>query len=700
MTDQSDIIQPASDAAVAVVVQSADGEASERATAEIADSQARFARMTANLPGVVFQYLNRSQGTSAYTYVSEGSLEMFGLPAKTVRDDAGAFVRIIVDEDVAAFRNSVGESKTTLGNWLWEGRVRHAGSGEIRWLSAAARPDRLSDGSTVWDGVITDVTALKRAEQSAREAEAVAEALRDDAEAANLAKSQFLANMSHELRTPLNAIISYSELLSEEAEDRGETSTVTDLGKISRAGKHLLSLINEVLDLSKVEAGRMELDLTEFAAQDVIDDVVSTTESLVGKNDNRLEVWISNPLGEIRSDLTKVRQVLLNLLSNACKFTHAGTIGLTAARDADDSGRDWITFAITDSGIGMTDVQMAKLFQPFVQADASTTRKYGGTGLGLVISRRFCQLMGGDVTVSSEAGKGSTFEMRLPAIVVDPAAAPPVPAVRPPDVLVVPPAGRLVLVIHDDPAARERIRQSLVSDGFRVETAGPGEAAMAAVRRLQPDAVTLDVFARQSGAGGDDLSSDLKQDPALSAIPIVLVTLTEDAQIGYAVNVSDYITKPNDLKRLSSVMGRTDGRVPGLCSDPADDGYVLVVEDDAALREVERRALERAGWRVVEAADGEAALAEMERQTPCLIVLDLLMPNVDGFAVIEQLKRRREWQQIPVIVVTAADLAVADRDRLRGRVQDVVQKGSYPPGGLAAAVRQAVENSAIAATPV
>ena len=667
-----------------------------QADSDIADGHARFARMTANLPGVVFQYLFRPGASAAYTYVSGGAEETYGLPAATVQADAQALVRIMLPDDAAAFRASVADSKATLNPWRWEGRIVHGRTGQVRWLSAAARPERLADGSVVWDGVMTDVTPFKAAEQAARDAQVAADALRADAEAANLAKSQFLANMSHELRTPLNAIISYSELLAEEAGDRGETSTLADLDKIGRAGKHLLSLINDVLDLSKVEAGRMEVELTEFATADVVDDVVVTAAALVAKNDNRLAVAGPADAGRMTADLTKVRQVLLNLISNACKFTHAGTIRLTVGRHADDAGRGWVTFAVADSGIGMTGPEMAKLFRPFTQADASTTRKYGGTGLGLSISRRFCQMMGGDVTVTSAPGVGSTFTVRLPAVVVDPAVAPPVPIEPAAPAVAVEVTGRLVLVIDEDEAVREQIRRALTAQGFRVETTAGGAAGLAAARRLMPDAVTLD--AAGPGPGTADLLSELKADAGLSRIPIVLVARVDDEQVGYALGRSEHLLKPLDADRLAATARRLDGGGPA-AGGAAGDGYVLVVEDNDILRELERRTLERGGWRVVEAVDGRAAIEQMERETPRLVVLDLLMPNVDGFAVVEQLKLRPAWRDVPVIVVTSADLTVADRARLRTRVRDIVQKGGYPLGDLAAVVRRAVDESVPAGSP-
>ncbi len=533
---------------------------------------------------------------------------------------------------------------------------------------------------------LRDVTERRHAAELGRQ--------KDAAELANRAKSQFLANMSHELRTPLNAIIGYSEMLTEEAQDLGEASFVADLAKINGAGKHLLALINDVLDLSKIEAGRMDLYLESFNVKSMVGDVVTTIGSLVRKNNNRLDVTVADDVGQMRADLTKVRQVLFNLLSNSCKFTEAGTVTLTAARTKDGAGGDWLTFTVADTGIGMTEAQIAKLFEAFSQADASTTRKYGGTGLGLAISRRFCRMMGGDVTAASRPGHGSTFEVRLPATVTDPKA---VPAAEPPPAVTpgaAPAAadGRLVLVIDDDPAARDLMRRALTKEGFRVETATGGEDGLAAARRLRPDAVTLDVLMPQKD--GWSVLSDLKADPDLCGIPVVLVTLTDDKQVGYALGASDYLTKPVDFERLSATLHRLDRRTQCPGDPPADGGYVLVVEDDPVLRELERRTLEKAGWRVVVAADGELALAQMERETPRLVVLDLLMPKLDGFAVVEQLKHRPAWREVPVVVVTAADLTEADRDRLRGRVQEIVQKGGYRLDTLAATVRQAVLASA------
>ena len=279
-----------------------------------------------------------------------------------------------------------------------------------RWIRVSER--RVWNTGTV--AIRTDITELKRTEIELSKAMAEAERVRTAAEEANRAKSAFLANMSHELRTPMNAIIGYSEMLLEDARDAGQTETVNDLEKIRSAGKHLLSLINEILDLSKIEAGKMELYLETIDLLPVIRDIENTIKPLVDKNGNNLVVEHPPTLPAMRADLTKLRQGLFNLLSNACKFTENGLITLSTSIEKMD-GKDWVSFRVTDTGIGMTRDQVDKIFEAFTQADNSTTRKYGGTGLGLTITKKFCEMMGGDISVSSEPGVGSTFTIQLPA---------------------------------------------------------------------------------------------------------------------------------------------------------------------------------------------------------------------------------------------------------------------------------------------
>jgi signal transduction histidine kinase/DNA-binding response OmpR family regulator len=515
-----------------------------------------------------------------------------------------------------------------------------------------------------------ELTERERAEQAL----AIA---RDEALEANRAKSAFLANMSHELRTPLNAIIGYSEMLQEEARDLGQAEFIPDLAKILGAGKHLLGLINDILDLSKVEAGKMDLYLETFDVAGMLDEVVSTVQPLLARNTNRLELRAAPELGTMYADLTKVRQALLNLLSNACKFTEHGAVTLGAAREAADA-REWLVFRVSDTGIGMTVEQLAKLFQAFSQADASTTRRFGGTGLGLAISQRFCQMMGGDIAVESALGKGSTFTIRLPARIEVPPQTPAPEAAEPPLPATV--GTHSVLVIDDDVNVRELMARYLSRDGFRVRTAAGGEEGLRLARAMRPDAITLDVM--MPGMDGWAVLTALKNEPDLADIPVIMLTIIDDKQLGFALGASEYMTKPVDRERLAAVLRRFCGD-RSLCS-------VLVVEDDPDTREMLRRSLEREGWAVSEAENGREALKLMARIRPALILLDLMMPEMDGFTFVAELRKRIEWRRVPVAVITAKDLTAEDRLRLNGYVYKILEKSAYSRDQLLAEVRTLV----------
>ena len=391
-----------------------------------------------------------------------------------------------------------------------------------------------------------DVTVQKRATAELQQA-------KEAAEAANTAKSQFLANMSHELRTPLNAIIGYSDMLREEAKDQGQQDSIPDLQKIHTAGKHLLNLINDILDISKIEAGKMDLFLEVLELPSIIQEVVATLHPLVEKG-NTLKVNCPADMGTVCVDAMKVRQVLFNLLSNACKFTERGTISLDVTRKKVD-GRDWIHCRVKDTGVGMTPEQMEKLFLDFTQVDASTTRKFGGTGLGLAISMRFCRLMGGDITAESTVGEGSTFTIRLPAEVCMPDKESSVSAAV--SLTKQESSPKTVLVIDDDSTQRDLITRNLNREGFQVISASSGEEGIQLAKRLSPMAITLDVM--MPGMDGWATLKALKGDPELAMIPVILLTIVDNKNLGYRLGASSYLVKPIDPNRLAAVLRKYRG---------------------------------------------------------------------------------------------------------------------------------------------
>ena len=538
--------------------------------------------------------------------------------------------------------------------------------GEWRWMAVRGVP--VMDEGTVreWVGSHADITARREAEQALA-------AARDSAEEANRAKSQFIANMSHELRTPLSAVIGYSEMLEEEVEDAGQTHLLGDIGKIKGSARHLLSLINDVLDLSKIEANRMTVYAETFDAAALAHDVAATVSALMRQKNNELVMDVAPDLGEMRSDQTKLRQCLFNLLSNAAKFTENGTITLSARRDGDN-----LVFRVADSGIGMTGEQLAKLFQRFTQADASTTRKFGGTGLGLAITRALCRLLGGDVAVESEAGRGSTFTITIPARLADQAlvnAAAEHPVVSSHD------GDGSVLIIDDDPAQRDLMSRFLKREGFEAVSAADGQSGLQMARAVRPRAIMLDVM--MPGMDGWAVLSQLKADPELAATPVVMVSFVNEQALGMSLGAADWVPKPIEWDELRRVMDRFR----------EEGGEALIVDDDPGLRERLRSTLERNGWTVAEADNGRAALDIVAHRPPRVILLDLMMPVMDGFSFLKALRERPGCENIPVVVLTARDLSAEDRLRLGG-ADRVFSKGETSLRDIAGELRALAPNDA------
>ncbi len=569
--------------------------------------------------------------------------------------DGTGWMRAIHPDDLDTVRHAWREATANGTLFAPDYRLRRA-DGEYRMMSVRGVPI-LDEGEVrEWVGTHTDITEDHRSREELS-------AAKDAAEAANRAKSQFLANMSHELRTPLSAVIGYSEMIQEEMEETGEEHLLGDVKKIQSNARHLLSLINDVLDLSKIEADRMTTFAEDFDLEALVRDVGSTVESLVVQKNNTLVIDVQGALGTMHSDQVKLRQCLFNLVSNAAKFTESGRIVLRAARDGAD-----VTLAVSDSGIGMTQEQLERLFERFSQADASTTRRFGGTGLGLAITRAFCRLLGGDVTVTSVEGSGSTFTIRLPielpnqAPMEDEAAE------------TGQPQRHSVLVIDDDAAQRDLLTRFLEREGFAVRTAPDGRAGIDLARTLRPRAILLDVMMPQMD--GWSVLGALKADPDLTKIPVVMVTFVNEPGLGASLGAADTVLKPVEWDRLKQVMDRFHG----------DAGDILVVDDDTDARRRLRSVLERNGWSVDEAGNGQEALDRVAHAPPQLILLDLTMPLMDGFAFLHELRQRPGGEHIPVVVLTARDLDAGERKRLEG-VDRVLSKGQTNLKQLAGELR-------------
>jgi len=592
-------------------------------------------------PRAVFQFVNRAyQKTLGYS-----SDDVVGkTPAQLVRSDAHP------PEYFRAIDATLARGQT------WRGTlISRARDGRLVHFDTTLTPVTDRKGQiTHHVGIKRDVTEELMRREALLETNRALEQARDAAVSASRAKSEFLANMSHELRTPLNAIIGYAEMLMEDFEETAQS--YLDLKRIRSAGTHLLTLINDVLDISKIEADRIELSQLRFPIADLITDVDATVEPLARTNANRFEVVGGTELGLIYGDRTRIRQVLLNLLGNAFKFTKQGRVGLEVVR-VEHGQHAMIEFRVSDSGIGISEQQQQKLFRPFVQADSSTTREYGGTGLGLAISKRLAEMMGGEITITSTLGKGSTFTLRLPVEGDDNT-----------DILR---AARrdnqpLVLLIDDSAETLDLFRRQLAKRGFAVISASTGARGVELAASTRPDAIVLDV--KMPGMSGWEVLSRLKLDEATASVPVIMMTVMHQQEIGQTLGAADYLLKPIEPDRLVEVLRRHTGSATA---------RVLVVEDDEPTRELIRRTLEHRGNTVDEAGNGQIALERIELDRPDVIVLDLMMPVMDGFGFLHALRADPRFSDLPVIVATARTLDEADRRDLARTAQQVIEKSAH-----------------------
>jgi CheY-like chemotaxis protein len=454
--------------------------------------------------------------------------------------------------------------------------------------------------------------------------------------------------MSHELRTPLNAVIGYSDMLLDDLQDDEQRSDVT---RIRTAGRHLLSLINDVLDMSKIEAGRMEVHLEPVSLPDLLREVTAAVLPTAQTNGSVVTVERPPQLAGVYTDARKLQQILLNLASNAVKFTQNGQV-VIRAQEADGG----LQFQVEDTGIGIAPEHLERLFQPFMQADDSTSRRFGGTGLGLALSRRLAELLGGQLQVDSTLGVGSTFTLDLP--LQHPSKATPAPVIDQGD-------APLVLCIDDDPNMLDLLGRLLRREGLRVAQATSGADALDLARRHPPAVITLDVM--MPAMDGWTLLQHIREDPSLQDVPVVMVSMVDhDPGSELVLGASDYLVKPVEADTLVATLRRYLA---------TGSGTVLVVDDDDDLRELLRRALAGEGWTVHSAPDSDVALQILSEVDPDLVVLDLMMPGMDGFAFVDHVRGQDRWRELPIVVLTAMDLSREQWQALAAHTSQIVPKG-------------------------
>jgi CheY-like chemotaxis protein/nitrogen-specific signal transduction histidine kinase len=502
-------------------------------------------------------------------------------------------------------------------------------------------------------GILIDISDRKEMERKM-------EIAREQAESANETKSAFLANMSHELRTPMNAIIGYAEMLKEDAEDDENEEIIPDLDHIITAGRHLLQLINDVLDISKIEAGRMDLYLEDFDIATMISDAASTVTTLVEKNNNVLDIQVEENLGSMHADLTKVRQIVFNLVSNAAKFTSDGKVGIEASA-VDEGGQSFIRLAVTDTGIGIPEEKLEHIFEEFSQADNSTTRNYGGTGLGLALVRKFALMMGGDIRVESTPGEGSTFTLEMPARVVETGKSSSMLKTIDAAIETSASLGK-ILVIDDDATARQLLTRVLEEQGYQVITSDGGEQGIALAKSEKPALITCDIL--MPNVDGWEVLQLLKDDPDTASIPVVMVSMVDDGKKGAALGAVEHLRKPVDRERLREIVARYVKTA----------GKVMVVEDDPATQKTITKALGSMSIEALLANNGQEALDTLAEQWPDLILLDLMMPVMDGYEFLSHFRKLEGSEKTPVIIVTAKDLSIKEREELSSSVTGIFTK--------------------------
>ncbi len=495
---------------------------------------------------------------------------------------------------------------------------------------------------------------------------------------ANKLKSEFLANVSHELRTPLSAIIGFSQILLDGVDGPINDEQQEDIQQVNKSGQSLLALINQILDLSKIEAGKMELTVERVELPSLVGGVLESISPLAQEKGLRIDTRFPSGLPAVEADPVRLKQILINLLSNAVKFTDRGHIEVIAQ----PSGR-MVRIAVKDTGIGISAEAQKVIFDEFVQGDGSSTRRHGGTGLGLSIVRRLVEMHGGAITVISEPGMGATFTFTVPVFASPaqqiPLAAPRPSSRRPNQGL----PGGAILVVDDDPSVRQLIARHLEQEGWKTVQASNGTDALQLARESRPILITLDI--QMPDASGWWVLEKLHEDPRTAGIPVLVVTIVEDQRLVFALGASDYLGKPYHREALITKVRRL---LPELAGK-----RVLVVDDDSEARILLTRILSDEQAEVIVSTSGTEAMALIAESPPDLVLLDLMMPGMSGFEVAARMRARPETAGIPVMIVSAKELTPEDAMTLGDNVQRFVAKGTVDREGLVNAVRQLIGQS-------
>ena len=502
---------------------------------------------------------------------------------------------------------------------------------------------------------------------------------KERAEEATHAKSEFLANMSHELRTPLNAIIGYSEILIEDAVENNQNSVVNDLNKILKSGKHLLSLINEVLDLSKIEANRLDINLSEFLLEDIINLIKDSIVPYTKINNNKLEVSIPQKTIKIFSDELKFKQILFNLLTNACKYSNNSKV-LFKINIKTINKREYLNVIVKDNGIGIAKDELNDIFDPFTRVNKDKNVNIEGTGLGLAICKAYVDLLDGKISVKSKLDVGTTFTCQIPLdyhsknqLIK--------PFKSKDKITISKDRAYKIFIVDDDIKFLDVISRKLNNMGYSVATTNSGVNALSKIKKFKPDLIILDII--MPDVDGWTVYSNIKDEIELRDIPIIIVTIGDYNEMSSDFGASGFIKKPIEWNDLYHML---------LQYDLKPNGNVLVIDDDSATRNLLDKMISKEGWNVKTAVNGDDALSKVKKDKFELIILDLVMPVMDGFEFLKKIKKYKKYSKIPIIVVTSKDLSKEDYDILKGDVIRIVQKGSYKSDEILNYVNKVIRN--------